>query len=548
MYIRITKNSRGDAYYHLVESFRDEGKVRQRVLLSLGRVNEGKLEQLAEAISKHIDKVTALNLAESIDISQTYLYGPLLLIEHLTGQLGISKILSGIAQSHDRLQFNFERAVFSMVASRFMEPISKLGLFDRMLDRFYPGLFDNDIELQHLYRSLDLLSAHKEEIERKLFYYGKDLFNVSVDVVLYDLTTLRFESTRTDLAKLPRYGYSKERRSDCTQVVLGLLTDTQGIPLGFEVHPGNTFEGKTLEGMVSKLRKKFTVNRFIFVADRGLFSTDNLEHLRKDSGEFIVGFKIGTSKKIVQNEFYDIDRFTFINDELACYETQVEQDRYIVTWSKSRAERDRKVREDILDKIRQKLSKKKLTDKDFVSNSNYKKYICINGKDKPTLNLTAIEKESRRDGFFGIITNVKQDSMTAEKIISEYKQLWRIEDAFGELKGTFKTRPVFHWTDDRIIGHIMVCFLAYLCEAHLTKNIRLKNEQLNSKSIEKGWIESRPLTAVQAIRELNQVLAIPVKVRKQKIWVRTDIPENAMKLIKAMEMKIPPKILKKEEM
>jgi transposase len=548
MYIRITKNSRGDAYYHLVESFRHEGKVRQRVLLSLGRVDEGKLEKLAEAISKHLDRVTALSLADSIDINNTYLYGPLLLLEHMTEQLGISKILSGIAQGHDRLQFNFERAVFSMVASRFMEPISKLGLFDRMMERFYPGLFDNDIELQHLYRSLDLLSTHKEEIEKQLFYYGKDLFNVQVDIVLYDLTTLRFESTRTDLADLPQFGYSKEKRSDCTQVVLGLLTDTQGIPLGFEVHPGNTFEGKTLEGMVSKLRKKFTVNRFIFVADRGLFSSDNLKHLRKDSGEFIVGFKIGTSKKTVQDEFYDIDRFTFINDELAWYETLNDQDRYIVTWSKSRAERDRKAREDILDKIRKKLAKKNLTDKEFVSNSNYKKYVCINGKDKPTLNLEAIEKESRKDGFFGIITNVKKDSMSAARIISEYKQLWRIEDAFGEIKGTFKTRPVFHWTDERIIGHIMICFLAYLCEAHLTKNLRLKTEQINSKSIENGWISPRPLTSVQGMKELNQVLAIPVKVRNQTIWVRTDIPENAMKLLKAMNLKIPPKILKKEEM
>jgi transposase len=548
MYIRITKNSRGDAYYHLVESFRHEGKVRQRVLLSLGRVDEGKLEKLADAISKHIDRVTALNLAESIDISQAYLYGPLLILEHLSEKLGISTILYGIAQGHDRLRFDFERAVFSMVVSRFMEPISKLGLFDRMLDRFYPGLFDNEIELQHLYRSLDLLSVHKEEIEKKLFYYGKDLFNVQVDVVLYDLTTLRFESTRTDLAELPRFGYSKEQRSDCTQVVLGLLTDTQGIPLGFEVHPGNTFEGKTLEEMVTKLRKKFTVNRFIFVADRGLFSSSNLEYLRKDSGEFIVGFKIGTSKKTVQDEFYDISRFTFINDELAWYETQDDQDRYIVTWSRIRAERDRKTREDVLDKIRQKLSKKKLTVKEFISNSNYKKYVRVDGNNRPALNLDAIEKESRRDGFFGIVTNVKKESMSADRIISEYKQLWRIEDAFGELKGTFKTRPMFHWTDDRIIGHIMVCFLAYLCEAHLTKNLREKAEFLYSKTIEKGWINLRSLTAVQGMKELNQVLAIPVKVRKQTLWIRTDVPENAMKLLKALNMKIPPKILKKEEM
>jgi hypothetical protein len=89
-------------------------------------------------------------------------------LEHLCEKLGIDTILSGIAQGHDRLQFDFERSMFSMVASRFLEPISKLGLFDRLLDRFYHGLFDNEIELKYLYRSLDLLSSHKEEIEKKV--------------------------------------------------------------------------------------------------------------------------------------------------------------------------------------------------------------------------------------------------------------------------------------------------------------------------------------------------------------------------------------------
>jgi transposase len=123
-----------------------------------------------------------------------------------------------------------------------------------------------------------------------------------------------------------------------------------------------------------------------------------------------------------------------------------------------------------------------------------------------------------------------------------------LHKTFGELKGTFKTRPIFHWTDDRIIGHIMICFLAYLYEAHLTKNLRLKTKQINSMAIEIGWISPRPLTSVQGIKELNQVLTIPVKVRKQTIWVWTDIPEYAMKLLKVMNMKTPPEIMKKGEM
>ena len=101
----------------------------------------------------------------------------------------------------------------------------------------------------------------------------------------YDLTTLCFESTREDLGTLRRFGYSKEMSSDCTHVVLGLLVDPEGTPLGFEVYPGNNFEGETLKDIVIRLRYKFSVRRFIFVADRGLFSEANLEHIRHECGE-----------------------------------------------------------------------------------------------------------------------------------------------------------------------------------------------------------------------------------------------------------------------
>ena len=133
--------------------------------------------------------------------------------------------------------------------------------------------------------------------------------------------------------------------------------------------------------------------------------------------------------------------------------------------------------------------------------------------------------------------------MTATEIVFNYKQLWKIEDSFGELKGSLKARPVFHWTDKRIIGHLMLCFLTYLCEAYMTKALREQTERLQSKAIDKKIIKTRPLTAAMAMQQLNSVLAIPVKVKSNTIWVRTDIPENAQNLLKALGMRIPPKIL-----
>jgi len=541
MFVRVTKNKKGDAYYHLVESFRDHGKVRQRLVLALGRVEDGMLEKVAAALNKQLDTIQVLDLAKHIDIENAYVYGSLLVLDRLMEQLGINQVIEAIVQKHDRVTINMRKVLFTLITSRFIKPVSKLALHDRWLERLYPEMVDHDLPLQHMYRSLDLLATHKEEIEQSLYRFKKDLFSIQVDVVLYDLTTLRFESTREDLGELRKYGYSKEMRTDCTQIVFGLLTDTDGMPLSFEVHPGNTFEGNTLDGIVDRMKQQFSVRRFIFIADRGLFSAKNLEHIRKSEGEFIVGPKIGVLGKAIQQEYYDLKRYHFITNDLAVWETSYGTDRCIITWSRSRAERDYKTREDILTKIRKKLSLTKNRTRNFVTNSNYKKYLILGDHDQPMLNQKAIDEQARKDGFFGIITNVI--SMTATAIVSHYKQLWKIEDAFAELKGTLKTRPMFHWTDHRIIGHLMVCFLAYLCEAYVTKELRANKEMMESKSSLDKIIDSRPLTASLAFEELNSVLAIPVKIKEQTIWVRTDIPENALKLLKVLHMKIPPKIL-----
>jgi len=359
MYIRTTKNQRGHSYYHLVEAYRQDGKVRQRTLMSLGRVEDNRIEELAAAISKHLETINIFNLSKEIDISDTYILGPLLVLERMLETLGIKAVLQSVISQHKRLQFDFEKVVFAQLCSRFIKPVSKLALYDNWVSRMYPEMIDHHIDLQHIYRSLDILADHKEDIEKFLYQWKKDLFTINVDVVLYDLTTLRFESTREDLGELRKFGYSKEMRTDCTQVVLGLLTDTDGIPLCFEVHPGNTFEGKTLQGIVEKMRGKFSIRRFIFIADRGLFSFENLDHIRADGGEFIVGLKMGSMAKQRQKDFYDISKFNWINEELAFYEIDLNGDRCIITWSKSRSERDLKAREDILEKIRLKLAAEK---------------------------------------------------------------------------------------------------------------------------------------------------------------------------------------------
>ena len=171
-------------------------------------------------------------------------------------QLGINEVIKDIQSSHEKLSLDLKKIIFTIIASRFVLPSSKLKVFEHWQKLFYPGMLEGDLQLQHLYRAMDLLSTHKEKIERSLYWHGQDLLSMEVDIVLYDLTTLRFESVRTDLEDLRQFGYSKEMRSDCTQVIFGLLVNRDGIPLGFEVYPGNTYEGHTLSDIVNKMREK----------------------------------------------------------------------------------------------------------------------------------------------------------------------------------------------------------------------------------------------------------------------------------------------------
>ena len=544
VFIKVTKNSSGQSYYHLVESYRECGKVKQRTLLALGRAGEDRMEEVVAAIARHKEIFTILELAKSISVENTYILGPLLILQRMFETSGIDGVLKSVSNKHPKLGFDLRSLVFTMAAARFVKAGSKLKIYDHWLDRFYPEMIEENIELHQLYRALDILALHKDEIETGLFWHGRDLLSQKVDVVLYDLTTLRFESTRTDLGSLRKFGYSKERRSDCTQVVLGLLVTPDGVPIGFEVYPGNTFEGKTIGDIIDKLRGKYQIRRFIFVGDRGLFSRKNLNALRGENklGEFIVGIKLGVFKDR-HDEFYDISRYNRINDNLAVYETTHEGDRCIITWSRARAERDQKAREDILNKIRKKLSKKKITAKAFVTNTTYQRYVIgLNDNKEFTLNEKAIAEDTTHDGYFGVVTNVT--GIGAKEIVENYKTLWIVEDAFGELKGNLRSRPVFHWTDKRIIGHLTLCFLSYYCEALMTKCLREKGIMLESSAIDEAFIKPRPLTVVEAMRELQEVRAVPVKVRSTTMWVRTDITGNAHKLFSAIGLKAPPKVLR----
>ena len=535
MFVRCVRNREGREYLMIMESVWEDGRTRQRVLLNLGRLDAlqatGQLDRITAALSRYCTKLKLIDLTKEISVSGTYVFGSIDVLKKLVERTAIQGILEDLVDAHPAVAFPLVEAAFSMIASRFVRPCSKLKLKEHWLDRFYPELLSPDIALQHLYRCLDHLEVHKEEIQKKLLYPTSQysLFETpKLELVFYDTTTLRFESIRNEEGSLRRFGYSKERRNDCTQVILGLLLDREGLPVGYRLFPGNTYEGKTLSPILKQLKDEYHVERLIFVADRGMIRRGNLSDLQEAGFEFIVGMKLWAMKRKEQRRITALSSWDSKTPEYKVKELTHPEGRLIVTWSREREKRDQQVRNDLLQKLKAKLSRED-DPASLISHKGFKRYLKTTKKGKVAINEAAIDQEARRDGLFGILTNVPKEKLSASNILTRYKELWHIEDAFGEIKGTLETRPMFHWTDRRIEGHMMICFLAYYIEAYVTQQLRKQGAEF---------------TAPAAFDALNQVRAVPVTVRNQTVWVRTPIVGIAAKTYQLLKIRIPSDVLR----
>ena len=539
MFVR-TVVARGHTYIRIVESYRENGKSRQRILFTLGRLDAllatGELVGIVETLGRLCKKQDWLDLAKDIGVDDVYYLGAAHVLSRMLERMGLRRVLDKAQAQHSRLELPWRELIFGMILGRFIEPCSKRRLNQEWWGRIYPGLLGvANPPLHWFYRAMDILHGHRDDVERVLFERNgeRDLFNQVIDVVFYDTTTLYFESTRTDLGESRKYGYSKEHRSDCVQVVLGLLIDKDGIPVGYELFPGSTYDGKSVPAILKKLKTKYQVGRIVFVADRGMLSQDNIREIEKAQMEFVLGMRLWKVSAKKSAEFYDLGRYRPVGQkaEFMIREVEHEGKRLILTWSKERAERDAKTREQILEKLDKKLSKEP-TPRQLVTHRGYRQFIKGLDEGHPEVNLEAVEASKRRDGFYGVLSNIPKEKMTADEVYSRYRDLWRIEDAFGEIKGTLRTRPMFHWTDERIRAHVLICLLAYYVEAVITKMLR---EQ------------KAGFTAPALFRALNEVYAIPVTVRGSRVWVRNKCKGLAAEGYKILGLKPPERVLRIEQ-
>lgn len=508
-------------YLQIVESYREKGKTRQRIVASLGCLQElqekNRIEKIARSLLKFCKEEKNKNIIDinSLKENERYLWGSVKVIRQIWNQLQLDKLLSGFRLPAQQ-KFDYFSAVFLMVMERMVNPCSKWASYQNQNN--YYGI--SKVDIQHLYRALDILADHKIEIEKDLFNRNVNLFNMSVDVVFFDVTTLYFESQR--VSDLKSFGFSKDCKINEVQVIVSLIIDKEGRPVGFDVFPGNTFEGHTLEIAVKKLKKNFNIERLIFVGDRAIFSRNNFNILEENKYEYIISSRIKNKNSAVKQRIldgtWDYEKTT--DENIFKYkEIKIDNRRLIITWSSKRAKKDKADRERLIKKAQELLKSNKIADK-----RGARKYLEIETKDA-VLSEAKIEADALWDGYYGIETN--NIDLSAEIITEHYRNLWQVEESFRILKSHLEARPIFHWTDKRILGHLVLCFLAFLIER--TLEIELKRNKIDYST--------------QKIREaLNSLQVSEVTLNGETLLLRSKIQGLAGEILKRLKIKIPPNL------
>ena len=555
VFIKTTRANNYE-YIKLVESYRESGTTKHRVLYNFGRADlikrdasflnvVRKLCEIMGIATEHNTPMNPQRIFGNCGEAELYNYGYLAYLR-LWKDMGIETILEELQSGCTKTQYSIADTVFLMAVQQLLNPGSKLATYRRQ--NRYVNL--KEISLQHLYRSLDKLCDWKEDIETELFKHNYIRMNQKVDVVFYDVTTFAFESVVSD--GLRDFGYSKDCKFNEVQVVMGMIIDTNGMPVGYELFPGNTFDGKTMVSALQNIQRRFGIHRVIIVADRGINSKNNLNLIKKAGYGYIMSSRIKKMGAATQAQILGEEGFTVVTDSKGSedfrYKTlpythvvtdeegirhQLEEN-LIVSYSPKRAKKDRKDRERLVEKAAELLKHP-----ERIKSSNKrggKKYIdpVTNESMEWTLASEKIEKDARFDGYYGIQTS--ELSMTATDVVDAYHTLWKIEESFRIMKSTMEVRPVFHWTPDRIRGHFVLCFLAFLTERKL--ELVLKGE--------KDEISASP-DRIQESLNAMQLTAV-VTDSHDEFFIRVKPDPLGCKIFRLLKMKLPQAVNKKDDL
>ena len=485
MFARVKKSGKYQ-YLQIVENNKVKGKVKQRVIATIGRLDhlqeKGRVETLIRSLSRYSEKAMLILTGHSDPNAVTIKIGPALIFERLWMQTGIKKALQRLLNNR-KFEFDVERAVFLTVLHRLMTSGS-----DRYCDRWrrdYAITGTEYLELHHLYRAMAFLGeqlsdqtgasdfaprCNKDLIEEDVFKTWRDLFT-EIELVFFDTTSIYFEGEGGE--SLGERGFSKDHRPDLKQMVVGVVINDEGRPICCEMWPGNTTDVTTVVAVSERMRQRFNIKRFCMVADRGMISAGNLNYLEENKIPYILGTRMRKDKEVREQVLTCGGRYREVHmmgfkakdpSPLKVKEVRHMGRRYIVCLNQRQASKDKLTREAIIKALEEKIPK---GPKGLVGNKGYRKYVKIE-KDSACIDFDKVKSEARFDGKWVLRTNT---GLPPDKVALKYKELWQVERVFRDVKSMLETRPVFHQRDDTIRGHIFCSFLALILRKELERNL-----------------------------------------------------------------------------
>lgn len=506
MFIRKQISYKGDkkyTYLKLVENYRHKGRVRQRTLVNVGNITHWPRQKVKEFIIKlsQATNVECPPFLEDVQSTEVLEFGPQFLINHLWEKLDLSHILQGCIKDK-KLSFNIILAIKTMVFNRLINPKSKLQVFEWARNQFIPHEGSKkEVELHHYYRALDYLTEFKRPIEKALYDKLVDLFNLDLSLIFYDLTSSYFEGEKCSLSK---WGFSRDHRPDCRQIQLGLIVNRDGTPIAHEVFEGNIKDRTTLQGCLDDLRSRFNIQRCIFVADNGILCNGTFGHGEEFPYKYITRLRLRHSREGMESvsKIGPLKEFKKIKDNLYVKELLSTEEgyTYIAAYNPIRAEQTRISREE---RIRDSESflrqyalprpkhKMKKQDKLYLQITNYLKknktykFFIIehlkNGRFAFSQRTEIIAQEQKLDGVQILKTNTQ--NLSPEEIALGYRTLYRVENAFREIKSFLNIRPIRHFNELRVQAHVFICVIAYLLEQLLDQALKAKGSNVSAATV-----------------------------------------------------------------
>lgn len=341
--------------------------------------------------------------------------------------------------------------VLDFAIIRAFEPCSKRR--SRMLLERHFGIRYSE---RTMYRALRTVARHKGQAERLAVTCAKREFSFDCSLVLYDVTTLYFESFREDEddEALRKTGFSKDNKPQQPQIVVGLLVTSDGFPLGYALFKGNTFEGHTMIPVIENFRKEHGVKACTIVADAAMLSLENIGELRKKKLSYIVGARVANLSPKLQTQVGEALR----QRDGATVRVSTKHGDLLCSFSRKRFEKDKR------DMEKQIARAKKL-----IANGEQgrrAKFVRAKGA-AYALNEKLIAKTEGLLGIKGYVTNIPQEVMSDQEIIAHYRNLWHVEQVFRMTKSDLKARPIFHHVEESIRSHLLICFLALIMSRYM---------------------------------------------------------------------------------